>query len=252
MRSSGRRLLLPAALALALLFGACSSTLQFDDPTDPVANIPWPDYERLTYVIFDQTDAELGTLILETEREGDTFVFRLRFDLDSTGTIDERELRVDAETLRPLSYRLEAVSPDERITVSGDYATNEDGTLYVDAVVIKDGERSEERVEAGAFAFDTDSSAWLWRSIDFAADHELTYRSVNVYQQRSQLVQLAVRGQDTLRGPDGDVVVWQVVVTPGVEISRVWYETEPPHRLIRWDQQPRRFVLREVSTERPD
>ncbi len=100
-------------------------------------------------------------------------------------------------------------------------------------------------------AFDNDSSAWLWRSIAFAQDHELTYRSVNVYRGRSQLVQLAVRGQDTLRGPDGDVIVWQVVVTPGVEISRAWYEVAPPHRLIRWDQQPRRFLLREVSTEPP-
>ena len=80
-------------------------------------------------------------------------------------------------------------------------------------------------------------------------DLELTYRSVNVVHQRSQLVQVAVRGQDTLRGPDGDVVVWQVVATPGVEVSRAWYEIDPPHRLIRWDQQPRRFVLTRIETE---
>ena len=90
--------------------------------------------------------------------------------------------------------------------------------LYVDAVVEQDGERESERVAAGEFAFDNDSSPWLWRSVAFGPDLELTYRSVNVFQRRSQLVQLAVRGQDTLRGPDGDVVVWQVVVTPGVEI----------------------------------
>ena len=125
-----------------------------------------------------------------------------------------------------------------------------EGGLYVDAVVEQDGERESERVAAGEFAFDNDSSPWLWRSVAFGPDLELTYRSVNVFQRRSQLVQLAVRGQDTLRGPDGDVVVWQVVVTPGVEISRAWYEVDPPHRLIRWDQQPRRYLLREVSTAR--
>ena len=251
MRLSRQRLLGAAALLWAPLLLACSSPSQFDAPTNPVAQIPWPDYERLTYAILDQTDTDLGTLVLETKREGDAYLLRLRFELDTSGVIDEVQVRVDAQTLAPISYRREAVSAEERITVSGEYGGGEQ-SLYVDAVVVEQGERAAERVEAGPFAFDNDSSAWLWRSIDFAPDRELTYRSVNVYRQRSQLVQLAVRGQDTLRGPEGDVVVWQVVVTPGVEISRAWYDIDPPHRLIRWDQQPRRFLLREISTDPPD
>ena len=255
-----RRLLLAAGATLAvLLLLACSSSSQFDEPSNPVAQIPWPDYERLTYAIYDQTDAELGTLVLETRREGDIYVLRLRFELHGSDVTDEREVRVDARTLTPISSRLDAASADELVSVSGQYGTDSEGGFYVDGVVVKIRERTEEpieerteeRIEAGDLAFDNDSSAWLWRSIAFAPDHELTYRSVNVYRGRSQLVQLAVRGQDTLRGPDGDVIVWQVVVTPGVEISRAWYEVEPPHRLIRWDQQPRRFLLREVSTEPP-
>jgi len=252
LRLSLQRLLGGGALLWTSLLLACSSPSQFDAPTNPVAQIPWPDYERLTYAILDQTDTNLGTLVLETKREGGEYLLRLRFELDSAGVTDEVEVRVDAETLAPLSYRREAVSAEERITVSGDYSGGGEQGLSVDAVVGERGGRTEERVGAGPFAFDNDSSAWLWRSIDFAPDRELTYRSVNVYRQRSQLVQLAVRGQDTLRGPAGDVVVWQVVVTPGVEISRAWYDIDPPHRLIRWDQQPRRFILREISTEPPD
>lgn len=246
-----RGLPLCAAICAAILALSCSSASQFSDPQNPVAQIPWPDYERLTYAMLDQTNEEQGTLILETRREQEQYILSLRFEVDTTDTIDEIELRVDAETLAPLSYRREAVSGEERITARGDYGTNPEGERYVDTAVVEDGERAEQRVETGPFAFDNDSSAWLWRSIVFEPDHELTYRSVNVYRGRSQLVQLAVRGQDTLRGPDGDVVVWQVVVTPGVEISRAWYETTPPHRLIRWDQQPRRFILREASTTPP-
>ena len=242
-----------AAVAAALALLACSSSTQFEDPSNPVAQIPWPDYERLTYAIFDQTDTELGTFTLETERDGDTWLLRQRFELTSSDTIEERWVRVDAETLRPIEQSLEAESAEERISVSGVYGVGEDGEQYVDAVVDEQGEeRIAKRIEAGDFAFDNESSAWLWRSVAFGPDLELTYRSVNVYQRRSQLVQLAVRGQDTLRGPEGDVVVWQVVATPGVEISRAWYELEPPHRLIRWDQQPRRYVLVEVSTERAE
>ena len=238
------------AIVAVLVVAGCSSPSQFDDPTNPVAQIPWPDYERLSYAILDQTDTELGSFVIEVERDGDEWVFTQRFDLEATETVEVRRLRVDAETLRPIEQSLESESGDERVSVRGVYGVDAEGGLYVDAVVEQDGERESERVAAGEFAFDNDSSPWLWRSVAFGPDLELTYRSVNVFQRRSQLVQLAVRGQDTLRGPEGDVVVWQVVVTPGVEISRAWYEVDAPHRLIRWDQQPRRYLLREVSTVR--
>ena len=210
--------------------------------------------------MLDQTDTELGTMALETVREGDEFRLRLVFELEGEeGPVrDEVTVWVDAETLRPLRYERSAAAADETIRVRGEYGANADGETYADVIMVTvEGvdtdepteKRIEERVEAGEFAFDNDSSAWLWRSLAFEQDLELTYRSVNVVQQRSQLVQVAVRGQDTLRGPQGDVVTWQVVATPGVEVSRAWYEVDPPHRLIRWDQQPRRFVLTEIATE---
>ena len=258
--SAARWWTLAGAALLALLLAACGGGSSFDDPEDPVSQIPWPDYERLTYAMLDQTDTELGTMVLETVREGDEFRLRLLFELEGEEGLVRDEVRVwvAAETLRPLRYEREAAAADETISVSAEYGTNADGEVYADVVVVTvegldrdepSEERIEERVEAGEFAFENDSSAWLWRSLAFEQDLELTYRSVNLLQQRSQLVQVAVRGQDQLRGPEGDVVTWQVVATPGVEVSRAWYEVDPPHRLVRWDQQPRRFVLIEIATE---
>ena len=258
--SGARRLTLGAAALLALIFAACGGGSSFADPENPVAQIPWPDYERLTYVMLDQTDAELGEMVLETIREGDEFRLRLLFELESEEGVvrDEVRIWVEAKTLRPLRYEREASAIDETISVRAEYGTDADGAVYADVVVVTvegldtdepSEKRKAERVEAGEFAFDNDSSAWLWRSLAFEQDLELTYRSVNLPQQRSQLVQVAVRGQDQLRGPEGDVVTWQVVATPGVEVSRAWYEVDPPHRLVRWDQQPRRFVLVEIATE---
>ena len=260
--SGARRLTLGAAALLAVILVACGGDSSFGDPENPVSQIPWPDYERLTYAMLDQTDAELGTMVLETIREGDEFLLRLLFELESEEGLVRDEVRVwvEAATLRPLRYEREASAPtvDETISVSGEYVTDSDGEVYADVVVVRaegldtdepSEERITERVDAGEFAFDNDSSAWLWRSLAFEQDLELTYRSVNLPQQRSQLVQVAVRGQDQLRGPEGDVVTWQVVATPGVEVSRAWYEVDPPHRLVRWDQQPRRFVLIEIATE---
>ncbi len=251
-RRGARALILVLALTLiAALAVSCGSETDFDDPQDPVAQISWPDFERLHYDMLDQTDARLGTLVLETRREEDQYRLSLQFNLDTEdGAVTDRvTVWVDVETLQPIRYERHAESAEESLTAVADYRVNADGEVSAETEVETEGEVERETVEAGPHAFDNDSSAWLWRSLAFAQDLELTYRSVNVVQQRSQLVQVAVRGQDTLRGPEGDVVVWQVVATPGVEISRAWYEIEPPHRLIRWDQQPRRFILTKIETE---
>ena len=236
----------------AVLAAACGSESNFDDPENPVAQIAWPDFERLHYDIFDQTDVKRGTLVLETIRQDDVYQVSLRFRLDTeSGEVvtDDVTVWVDDESLRPIRYERRAKSSEKTVNADAEYRVNSDGEVSAEIVLNEDGEVTEETVEAGVFAFDNDSSAWLWRSLAFEQDLELTYRSVNVVQRRSQLVQVAVRGQDTLRGPDGDVVVWQVVATPGVEVSRAWYEIEPPHRLVRWDQQPRRFILTRIETE---
>ena len=242
------------AVALLALATACGSDSEFDDPENPVTQIAWPDFERLHYDMLDQTDTLLGTLVLETLRAGDQYRLSLEFSLDGEdGPVSDRvQVWVDAETLQPSRYERVATSAEESLDAEADYVLDADGNLIAHAMVIENGEPtedSERTIEAGPFAFDNDSSAWLWRSLAFKQDLELTYRSVNIIQGRSQLVQVAVRGQDTLRGPEGDVVVWQVVATPGVEVSRAWYELEPPHRLLRWDQQPRRFILTRIETE---
>jgi len=242
-------LILTATLAVSLV--ACSSESSFDDPQDPVSQIPWPDFERLHYDMFDQTDTLLGTLVLETVLQDDVYQLSLMFTLNTEEGVvtDEVKVWVDAESLQPVRYARQAESSEESLTAQATYQANADGEISASVTLDDDGEVTEETVEAGLFAFDNDSSAWLWRTVAFEQDLELTYRSVNVVQRRSQLVQVAVRGQDTLRGPEGDVVVWQVIATPGVEISRAWYEIDPPHRLVRWDQQPRRFILTMIETE---
>ncbi len=251
LRSSRLFLALVILAVLAAILTACGSETSFDDPQNPVSQIAWPDFERLHYDMLDQTDTLLGTLTLESVRQDDVYQLSLQFLLDTEdGTVtDDVTVWVDAQSMQPIRYERYAESSEETLSAEADYQVNDDGEIVAHVRLDEDGEITEETVEAGVFAFDNDSSAWLWRTLAFEQDLELTYRSVNVLQRRSQLVQVAVRGQDTLRGPEGDVVVWQVVATPGVEVSRAWYEIDPPHRLIRWDQQPRRFVLTKIETE---
>ena len=247
------------ALALALLTAllgtlaaACGSDSGFPDPSDPVAHTPWPDYELLRYDITDQTGVRLGSVDFEVERRGDEYRLRVLFLLPATATQDETILFVDAESLQPLRYERLATTPDERVEVSASYGVDAGGQRFVDSVVVDSaGDRREERLELAEFSFDTDSSAWLWRALPFALDLELSYRNVNVFAQRSQLVGLRVRGQDEIHTPVGDFLAWQLEIRPGAERQTAWFAVDPPHLLVRWDLEPRRYLLTEVVTERP-
>lgn len=230
-------------IVLALLLGACADESSFADPSNPVGAIPWPDYELLRYDVTDQTEQPLGSLELEIRRDVDTYAIRVLFQLDS-GVRDETALRIAADTLQPLEYERLATDGGESIDVFGFYHNG-----VVDSVVIEDGKRTAAQVETGEFAFDNDSSAFLWRTIAFAQDYEVVYRSVNVREQRTQLVRLRVVGQDRLQVPAGDFLAWQVEVRPGLDRQSVWFDIESPHRLVRWDLEPRRYLLREVLTE---
>jgi hypothetical protein len=241
-----------AVALLAMCAAACADGTGFPEPSDPVGRAPWPDYELLRYDITDQTGARVGGVDFEVERRGDEYRLRVLFLLPATATEDETVVFVDAASLRPLRYERLATTPGERVEVRATYGVDADGQRFVESVVVDaDGERQEERLELEDFSFDTDSSAWLWRTLPFALDLELSYRNVNVFAQRTQLVGLRVRGQDEIHTPVGDFLAWQLEVRPGVERQTVWFAVDAPHILVRWDLEPRRYLLSEIVTERP-
>lgn len=251
-RAPRRRVfLLLLGLSAALLVAACTEGADFPDPSNPVSGAPWPDYELLRYDITDQTEVKVGTVDFEIERQDDEFRLRILFLLPQSGAEDELFLFVDARTLEPLRYERLATTTDQRVEVTATYGRDAEGERFVDSVVIDGEDREERRVELDEHAFDTDSSAWLWRSISFAVDEELSYRSVNVFAQRSQVVGLRVRGQDQIRTPAGNFLAWQLEIRPGVERQTAWFAVDAPHVLVRWDLEPRRYLLREIVTEKP-
>ena len=245
MRGRWRQRLLAVCAVVVVLAVACSEESEFPDPSDPVSALPWPDYELTRYTITDQTDEVLGLVEFEIVRQGEEYALRVLFMLDDPPLHDETMVRIRADSLEPISYERRASDADDQLDVAGSYSG---GTVFVR--VVENGEEEVATVETGEFAFDNDSSAWLWRSIAFGQDAQVVYRSVNVPQRRSQLVRLRVRGQDCVAVPAGNFLAWQVEVRPGLDRQTVWYAVEDPQLLIRWDQEPRRFLLREVVTAR--
>ncbi len=250
MRGRWRQRLLAVCAVVVVLAVACSEESEFPDPSDPVSALPWPDYELTRYTITDQTDEVLGSVEFEIARQGEEYALRVLFMLDNPPLHDETMVRIRADSLEPIGYERRASDDEDQLEVTGSYSRDTVVVRIVENGIVRVAENGEEEVETGEFAFDNDSSAWLWRSIAFDQDAQVVYRSVNVPQRRSQLVRLRVRGQDCVAVPAGNFLAWQVEVRPGLDRQTVWYAVEDPQLLIRWDQEPRRFLLREVVTAR--
>lgn len=252
MRSRWRESVFAVCTLVIVLVVACSEESEFPDASDPVSAMPWPDYELTRYTITDQTDEVLGSVEFEIVRQGEEYTLRVLFLLDAPPLRDETMVRIRADSLEPIGYERRASDDEDQLEVTGSYSGDTVIVRIVENGIVRVAENGEEEVEVetGEFAFDNDSSAWLWRSIAFDQDAQVVYRSVNVPQRRSQLVRLRVRGQDCVAVPAGNFLAWQVEVRPGLDRQTVWYAVEDPQLLIRWDQEPRRFLLREVVTAR--
>ena len=144
----GRVLFSLLGLAAALL-AACTPGIGFPDPSNPVAGIPWPDYELLRYDITDQTELKLGTVDFEIERLDDEFRIRVHFLLPQSGAEDEIVLHIDARTLAPLRYERLATTLDERIEVTATYGVDADGRRFLDSLVVNGDDREQASPGAG-------------------------------------------------------------------------------------------------------
>ena len=239
------------SIIVLLLISACSNLPDFPAASNPVHSTPWPNFELLRYDIFDQTGMQQGTVDFEVNRREGEYEFRVLFLLPKEDVRDETILNVDTETLKPLRYLRQARSKSEKIEISGQYEINDKGETILNGTVNENGVQTKATLPVGDFAFDTESSAWLWRTIDFQQDYEVSYRSVNIQMARTQLVHLRVMGQDLLRVPAGDFLSWQLEARPGLDRQNIWYSIDHPHVLVRWDLEPRQYLLREINTQRP-
>ena len=176
---------------------------------------------------------------------------RVQFLLPDTATEDELTLFVDAATLRPLRYQRLATTPGERVEIDATYGVDADGQRFVDSIVLQGDDREERHLELDEHSFDTDSSAWLWRTLAFSSSlgDQLSLR------QRLRAAQPARRpARPRPRRdphPAGDFLAWQLEARPGVERQTVWLTVDAPHILVRWDLERAAYLLREIVTTRP-
>lgn len=220
------------------------------EPQDIVHAIPWPDQDRADYLLFDsQTMEECGTGSLEIGRQGDQYELILSFE--DEGNTDESTVLVDAESLRPAEVRRERTIEGETEVVEGEYDLDEE---VVRIVEITDGEERTipRRLDVESY-YDNESSLFLWRTIDFAAGYEASYRAVLVNQGGTQqVITLEVVEREEVTVPAGTFDAWRVEISFADVDQVAWYADTPERPLVQYDNSVQLLQLTSLAAPTPE
>lgn len=223
-------LLIPALLGLALLASSCADESVVTQ--DIVSAIPWPDHERAEYVLLDRDgEDERGQGTLEVTLRGNEYEFGLRFS--GGGSSDESLVTVDATTLKPLTARRE-LTGDRNITIEAEFDAAEQEVRIVE---IEDGDEREipRRLDKEHY-HESDSSLFVWRTIDFREGYEAAYYAVLANQGGTQrLVRLRVVGKEGVTVPAGTFDAWRLEIYTSDVRQIAWYADTPEHALVQYD-----------------
>ncbi len=223
----------PVLAGLLALVVACSgggsSTLSGSDVLGP---IPWAVPETATYRLMDGKD-EIGSGVLTIEQQGENLLFSQKFDIPKEKITDEVAVVADAETLSPSSVTRRISGPEGDRTCQ---ATYQGRTVTVEQKS-KEGQRTD-RLNVPVRSYDTWTDLFLWRTLAFEDGFEVRYSDVlscSLAKPDVLSVVLKVKGREIVEVPAGRFDAWRLEIRSGGGTQKAWYEVDPPHRLVRYD-----------------
>ncbi len=237
----------------ALLFGSAllaSVACVNNDPPDRdpiVEDIPWTAPEAYRYELTTSGGGDpRGEGVLSITMNGDTLLLSQMFS-DPEGNADSSVLEVDAETLAPVAGRRVITDADEdrRAIAETEYGAVDDGD---DAAVrirelnfdsLEDDEPSSRRcnplrIEEDVY-YDNDASLFLWRTIRFEQDYEVTYTAIIANRRDKSTVTLRVRRREMIETPAGEFDAWLVGIEAEGQVHNAYFATTDDHKLLFYD-----------------
>ena len=199
---------------------------------DVVSTIPWTPPETARYRLLDG-DKVRGSGVLSIEAEGDTLIFRQRFEFPDQEITDDISVLTDALSLRPRSVERVIDGPEGERRCQVEYAG---GVAIVEQRSEKD-ERTD-RLGVPARSYDSWSDLFLWRTLAFAADYEATYSDIltcSLAKPQLLSVALKVKGVETVSVPAGTFQAWRLEIRSGGRTQKAWYADDAARTLVRYD-----------------
>ena len=230
----------PALLALLMIATACAGTETIAS-RNVVKAIPWAVPETSKYRVLDSHDKEAGTLDMKIETAETGRRFTQHFDFPTKGFVNDAQVVADAATLQPVSARFIIDGPDGRISCEAAYAS---GTVSAHRAG-QDGERDDTLSLPDIF-YDSWTDLFLWRTIDFARDFEITYGDTlacTLDRTQKQNITLTVKEQESITVPGGTYDAWHLQIESSGEMQDAWYSTDAKHLLVKYDNGEQTFEL---------
>ncbi len=236
-----------AASLLALAAAACSggSTATISDSGPVLGTIPWTAPERATYTV-SQGDTT-GTGSFSILAGADSLVFSQKFDIPANQVTDEVTVETDPTTLAPIKVdrTTRDVDPDINRTCEATYSDGKVSVLQKD----QDQEHADV-VSVPTTHYDAWTDLFLWRTIDFTEGFETRYADVlscNPRKSEVITVVLEVKGRENVTLPAGSFEAWRLKVDSGGSTQDAWYNVDPPHVLLKYNNGAQTFQLTSVQ-----
>lgn len=230
--------LLATSFVALLVLAGCSVVGSSPKTTVVFTAAPWRVGERLEYRLSTGSGEEVARGVLTTQQEGGTLVLRQSYTGVSSGT-DEIALTVDPKTLvatRGSRDTTRRSTSDNIAIATTAWAYRLDGDhLHLDT--LGQGGAVTESSDLGAqpYAYDNESSLWLWRGLAFAEGYEQSYVSVNPLDGSRQVVTVRVPQHESVTVPAGTFDAWRVIVRSGRAVRTAWISSQSPYPVVRWD-----------------
>ncbi|MDA0269651.1 MAG: DUF3108 domain-containing protein [Chloroflexi bacterium] len=237
-----------SALALglvALLAAGCQGATPSAPTGDIVGSAAWAAEERLVYYLRTVEGDLVGHGTLETHLDGDRLVLVQQYTeagtpAGGTPATDTTIVTVDATTFAAVSGERVIVRRASDDSMSEErydwtYEVDAEGDLRLASIRTQGGDTDEGSVRLRDYAFDNESSLWLWRTLAFEEGFNRNYVSVNPMDRSQQTVNLQVPQRETVTVPAGEFEAWRLIFRSGRAVRTAWISVDAPHVVLRWD-----------------
>ena len=230
-----RRTLLGVSLLVLASLPGCTAGERARPPL-ALGSAPWRDDDRATYQVFARDGSRLGTSDFTFSLDGNTWLLSQTDDLRDLAQVTI--VRFDARTYTPIDAGKNIHAAGTAATVNATYGN---GTLEIRPVV--NGASDVLTIGLPPGALDNDQVLMTLRALDFADGYEAGF--VDVVPGRALKLDMAVRvtGPETVEVPIGTYQAWRVELISGGARQHAWYQVEPPHNLLVYDDGTQRAEL---------
>jgi len=197
---------------------------------------PWQNGSAAGYEWLDASGAQIGTSQYDFSLSNGAWTIT---EKDNIGGVEQMiEMRINAETLAPLSEQKTINTANSNVQLETEYAN---GKLTVNANV--DGNSRSASLDVPPNALDNDQLLMTVRALPFAEGYTVQYVVVVAQNALKVDTTFTVQAKEMVTVPAGSFESWCVEISAGQTKQTAWYQVAAPNMLVQYENGSTRMVL---------